>query len=115
MRAHLVGIAQASRLFAQLPLKPPQTGFPVPAVSLALPSLLREQIEEAQLVRVKILGRFGDTRPLLLEELGQRSRLLLATFFQLVANLIVRASSLHGCPMWRCIGRGQCLALSSPD
>jgi hypothetical protein len=35
--------------FAQLPLKPSQAGFPMPAVGLALPPLLGEQIEEAQL------------------------------------------------------------------
>jgi hypothetical protein len=57
----------------------------MPPVSLPLATLLRHKIE-GELVWVEIRGRLGDPRPLLFEELGQRSRFLLAAPYELRAD-----------------------------
>ena len=82
MRAHLVGITETLRLFTQLPLEARQPSFPMPPVGLPLAPFLGHEIE-GKLVRVKILSRLGDPRSLLFEELGQRSRFLLAALHEL--------------------------------
>ena len=82
MRAHFIRIAKTLRLIPQLTLKAGEPTFPMSPVSFAFAPLLGHQIER-ELVWIKLLGRLGDPGPLLFEQVGQRTRFLLAALREL--------------------------------
>ncbi|KIF65923.1 hypothetical protein HY68_38660 [Streptomyces sp. AcH 505] len=81
----MIGLAQTLRFVAQIALKSRQTSFPMSSICFAFAPFLGHKIK-GKLVGIEFLCSLGDSRSLLLEQCGQRTRFFLTALHELRGN-----------------------------